>query len=498
MRGNRVPCNPETVGWSLPVRRIWLVLLFTGLAVALTVPSTRVILVPAVAVLSAGLAVRGVLAWQPPARAAWWTVTAGVVLLAVGYAISLLDVRRWPDLQRIYPQWYDGLFVAASAVVIVGAIMLLRRIHPTPGSGDLIDALMVAVGLGALVVQWMFGPALATEQAMGLPPLMGVVFPLASVVLLTAVARVILTGALLNKTMWLLAATVMVAVLSDILRARQAAAGMLPYDSFSAAFSVVKMALFAAAVMTPDMADPRLYALARTTMRSRTRLMTVVALGYAGPAILTVLYLMDRPIDPRIPIVATALILGLAVLRIDGLLRRFEHRATHDPLTDVLDHATFLQEALALAAGGNPFTRTDRRRDSDGDWYLGVLDLDGFKALNDSHGHLVGDEVLVVAARRLRSALRGEDTVGRLGGDEFGLLFRDRDPEPVARRMIDNLSAPIAVGGVRIQVSASLGVSRLQVDHANPEAAVRMAMRRADDAMYSVKGTQESFAMDAL
>ena len=112
----------------------------------------------------------------------------------------------------------------------------------------------------------------------------------------------------------------------------------------------------------------------------------------------------------------------------------------------------------------------------EGDWYLGVLDLDDFKALNDTHGHLVGDEVLVVAARRLRSALRAEDMVGRLGGDEFGLLFQDLDPEPVAHRMIQSLSAPISVAGERVHVTASLGVSRLHVDQANPEAAVTRAM----------------------
>ena len=86
---------------------------------------------------------------------------------------------------------------------------------------------MVAVGMGSLVVQWMFGPQLAAGESLGLPPVM-VSSPLASVVLLTAVARVILTGALRNKTMWLLAATVLAAVLSDIPRARQAAGGTLP------------------------------------------------------------------------------------------------------------------------------------------------------------------------------------------------------------------------------------------------------------------------------
>ncbi len=134
-----------------------MILLFTGLLLALLVPVARLYLVPGVAVLAAGLAIWGLRVWRPPAARAWWAVTAGVGLLAIGYVISAADAGRWPDLRREYPQPYDLIFVAGSAVVIAGAVLLLSQIHPARDRGDLLDAVMVAVGFGSLIVQLMFG-----------------------------------------------------------------------------------------------------------------------------------------------------------------------------------------------------------------------------------------------------------------------------------------------------------------------------------------------------
>ena len=168
-----------------------MILLFTGLLLALLVPAARLYLVPGVAVLAAGLAIWGLCAWRPPAARAWWTVTVGVGLLAIGYVISAVDAGRWPDLRREYPQPYDLIFVLGSAVVIVGAVLLLSRIHPSRDRGDLLDAVMVGVGFGSLIAQLMFGTQLAQGVPIGISPVTAVLFPLASVVLLAAVVRAV-------------------------------------------------------------------------------------------------------------------------------------------------------------------------------------------------------------------------------------------------------------------------------------------------------------------
>jgi diguanylate cyclase (GGDEF)-like protein/PAS domain S-box-containing protein len=116
-----------------------------------------------------------------------------------------------------------------------------------------------------------------------------------------------------------------------------------------------------------------------------------------------------------------------------------------------------------------------------------MLDLDGFKEVNDLHGHDVGDQLLVEIARRLQTVLREDDTLARLGGDEFVLLLANlRHPEEshgVLERMLRSIAQPMAVGNAEVQVSASIGLTLYPHDDADPDT----LLRHADQAMYTAK-----------
>ncbi|CAD5374442.1 PAS domain S-box/diguanylate cyclase (GGDEF) domain-containing protein [Rubrivivax sp. A210] len=119
---------------------------------------------------------------------------------------------------------------------------------------------------------------------------------------------------------------------------------------------------------------------------------------------------------------------------------------------------------------------------------LVFLDLDGFKAVNDAHGHACGDELLVALARRLQQALRAGDTLARLGGDEFVAVLGDLSSVsagvPLLARMLDAASQPLAHGDQLLQVTASLGVSFYpQADEVEAD----QLIRQADQAMYQAK-----------
>lgn len=121
--------------------------------------------------------------------------------------------------------------------------------------------------------------------------------------------------------------------------------------------------------------------------------------------------------------------------------------------------------------------------------YLAValLDLDGFKAINDRYGHATGDQLLIALARRMAKALREGDTLARIGGDEFVVVMADleqpQDFSPVVERLLHAASEPVPLGRDTLQVSASIGVTLYPRDAVDAE----QLLRHADHAMYQAK-----------
>ena len=156
------------------------------------------------------------------------------------------------------------------------------------------------------------------------------------------------------------------------------------------------------------------------------------------------------------------------------------YRASHDPLTDLANRAAVGAHLDAVIA---------RRGDAGSDgWAVVLLDLDGFKAVNDDLGHAAGDRVLEVAARRLCAGVRDGDLVGRLGGDEFVVVLTGLDGEAELRELVGRLEAslcgPVDVDGRTVTVGASVGAALV-----GPGTAVTGddLLARADAAMYRVK-----------
>ena len=160
--------------------------------------------------------------------------------------------------------------------------------------------------------------------------------------------------------------------------------------------------------------------------------------------------------------------------RIDELSRQ----AFHDPLTDLPNRALFkdrLEHALARTRRGGQSVA------------VLLLDLDGFKQINDSFGHEAGDQVLIAVSQRLRACLRPADTVARLGGDEFTILLEDiaalDEATRVAERIADSLRTSFIVEGNETTVSTSIGIALNEPRDLDPSD----ILRNADRAMYEAK-----------
>lgn len=170
------------------------------------------------------------------------------------------------------------------------------------------------------------------------------------------------------------------------------------------------------------------------------------------------------------------------------LQAQLQHNAEHDPLTDLPNRALFTRRVQQALSGRRASDRGDRLRGT----AVLFIDLDGFKAVNDTIGHAAGDELLVQAARRLQDAVRQGDTASRLGGDEFAALIvgdgtrdrpaRERQILELADRLRITLSQPYAIDGNDVRVAASIGVA-----FAEPGLGAGELLRNADLAMYRAK-----------
>ncbi|MES1936145.1 sensor domain-containing phosphodiesterase [Salinisphaera hydrothermalis] len=154
--------------------------------------------------------------------------------------------------------------------------------------------------------------------------------------------------------------------------------------------------------------------------------------------------------------------------------KSLERAARYDALTGLPNrhHLSALFEQTLLEAGRCGHTLS-----------VCLLDLDGFKDINDAHGSSAGDTVLRAIAKRLRKAVRPPDLIGRLGGDEFVLILHDIDDEQAYTRLLDTIRAPLPYRRTTLQVSASMGVTLYPDDDSN----VDLLLRHADQAMYAAK-----------
>jgi len=163
---------------------------------------------------------------------------------------------------------------------------------------------------------------------------------------------------------------------------------------------------------------------------------------------------------------------------LNTIKEQLQHQALHDVLTN-LPNRVLLADRLSQS-----MVQSQRHHN-----LLAVvfLDLDGFKHVNDTYGHDLGDELLIIASLRMKGALREGDSLARIGGDEFVAVLADlstvEDCEPVLERLLLAASKPVKIGNVELKVSASIGVTLYPQDNVSAD----QLMRHADQAMYVAK-----------
>jgi diguanylate cyclase len=420
----------------------------------------------------AGIAVN-----KPKHRTPWLCFAVGQLSFLTGDVIYYVLETHSAAVPS--PSIADIFYLMMYPMVVLGLGLMIRQ--NTSGKRDwasLIDAGIFAIALfSVLWVTVMDNYALKDSQN-GVK-LFSLAYPVMDLAVLFVAMRLAVTLHRRHNALWLIICALFSLVVADVqfgvLNARDAFETGGLADAFWLGFYV----LFALAALSPSMKNE---VRSGTNQLERITNRRLVLMFVATLTVPFVDLVWGSPSDRVVTLTSSALLFALMLARVLGLVRTVEHgrellhrEARHDPLTG-LANRTQLSEQIHSALTNSRDTLA-----------VLLIDLDDFKAVNDSMGHEAGDQVLTVVAERLRKCVRDSDVVARLGGDEFAVLIRktidNSDAANTADRIIRALSEPISVFNRIVRVGGSVGVAVQNDDTAD----VQSLLRGADVAMYLAK-----------
>ncbi len=425
------------------------------------------------------------------ARRFWLTVTAATALCAIGdlYQTALVTIGP-PD---------QPVSVVQTAFVVAGMLMVVvvMLCHPLGGTGRRrlrlwLDAATVLTGVAGFL--WYFSLATMLTSGDRTQRLSAAAASAVMLLVVFALLKLVLSGtapftrgaAVLGSVG--VAGTAVGASLTTVLTGSSdprlmTIAQLLPCLLVALSFRLQAVQL---------RRRPRAALTEARRQNSRLPYVAVLAIQF-----LLVIALFEAGSDLRVRGVAVAVVLSTALvvgrqlaaltdnerlvtqlddsmLKMRALHDELHHQATHDTLTGLANRA-LLEQHLRDAPPGDRVAML-------------LIDLDGFKPINDRHGHQAGDQVLVAVARRLDDLIGEAGLAARLGGDEFAVLLPADGPDPadLARRITTTVAEPIPVPGGPVAVGASVGVAA-----GLPHEADRI-LREADAAMYRTKAGRKA------
>ncbi len=409
----------------------------------------------------------------------------GWTLLAVGSAVWALSQLAWATRQLTDggPLEIDptsiGLVLVSSPLALAGLLLLpWARPDGAARTRVALDVLLVLTALGVATWALLLAPALS-EPAGRLVREMGWTFSVAGVLMLTVVVMVVSrAGGPWLVPVLLVATGLAVRTVGDL-----AAVGLMLREQYATGgpvdlFWLASFCLIAVAALLPPAA---VAAAPRDRIADRPGRVRVL-LPYLPVAVALVAPVAAGPgrQGPGLVLGGLAVVLLLLARQVLTALDNAALAAEETRLA-YSDSLTGLGNRALLAA---EVAGAQRRLGGSGRLSLLLLDLDGFKAVNDSLGHAAGDRLLVQLARRLCDAVGPHDLVARLGGDEFAVLVDRAGPGAglgIARRVLEALSEPVDFEGRVVRVTASIGV--VEQAGRSPDD----VLRDADVAMYAAK-----------
>jgi diguanylate cyclase (GGDEF)-like protein len=416
----------------------------------------------------------------PVDRAAWACLTAAALAQSVGGLFWAQQLRYSGPSTDPYATWSSLPWLLFYPFVYAGLVLLLRARARSFFGSVWLDGLVGAFGLAALAaytlneVGWLVGDktVLAVKLA----------YPTADLLMLALVTGILTLFGSPPQRMWRLILLALVLFTAAdfcylLLFVNKAyVEGLAVELLWPAAMLLLGLAAWQPVEPPPD-------------LRLRGWSVLVLPFGFALAAVTLLLYAATSDLPLLVALLSTGTVVA-AIVRTALTFRDLravttaQQDANTDELTGLANRRGFLAELGALLADRDPARRLA----------VLVVDLDGFKEVNDSFGHRTGDDLLRMVGPRLVAALRRDDVLARLGGDEFGIVLLGADAayaERVASRLLSTLRRPFVLDLSPVHLDASVGIA-LFPDHGD---GVDPLLQHADTAMYAAKRGRWGHAM---
>ncbi|GLW35978.1 hypothetical protein Areg01_89130 [Actinoplanes regularis] len=431
--------------------------------------------------------VAGVRRQRPADPSSWYVFAIGISCFVAGDL--LYEVTGWFLGERPYPYWNDALYFLGYPFLWAGLLLVARRRGGARDSAGLIDSAIIGTAAG--LVDWVFLiiPVLGESGTPLLERLVSAGYPVCDVLMLAVVARMLTRSRGRTPSVLMLAAGSTLTLVCDVLWTLSMSSGGQVASVINGGF-LLGYVCWAAAALHPSMRWESAGDEPVSDRFGRGRLIVLACATLLVPAVLFLQGLRHEPIAWASVGIGAVVIFLLVLTRMYGFVGQLQKQAAqledlamHDPLTGLANRRQFERRLADTAADGCP--------------QVCVLDLNGFKAVNDRLGHAAGDRLLVVIAERLAAELRETDAVFRLGGDEFAVLLPGAtvaEGDAIVTRLSRALSRPATVGGERLPIGGSIGIA----DATGTDDPFEV-LRRADVAMYAAKaadGTYRRYTAD--
>ena len=429
---------------------------------------------------------------RPRNRTAWLAIAAGTAMWVLGDI-----VYEWIHITRgsvPYPSLADAMYLLGYPAYGFGLFLLARHTWRASERGHVANSAIIMVAFGLLTWVFVVQPSLGDEGVSGIAGLVEVAYPAMDIFLLGLLAHFVGSRQWRALSYRLLTIAVALLLVTDTVNnfamVSDSSSDRSPFD----VGWTISYVLIGVAALHPSMrriTNPNIESDAHLMASFTTPTVVVLtAATLTAPIVMFIEVVRDEPIAQwgwAVLLCAVALVV-LVMLRITDLLRLLHTQTVRLRSVADTDHLTGLANLRALE---------HRLWGNAGESTVLTVDIDRFKAINDTFGRGLGDQVLVVVAQRLRSVVDDSILLARLAGDEFALCgaSESMNPATLAHDIQLQFATPIEVGNMTLLIEASVGVaSSSPAGDGEDETTPDRLVQRADLAVQAAKAAQSRVA----